>query len=587
MYQPRLPKKLLGHVTGQLERVLAHASRLRAARTTNVVFTCITEPTGKYLDQSARLLLSLRWFGGDLARSRFVLGTTGTLPDDAARFFDRFGGEVAVVERFDPSHGESNKISLIGSSVLEGHDVVALLDCDTVIVRDPSRWLSPRGIAAKPADVATVKHEQLTRVFEALGVPVPEPIYTHDVGGQPCGPYCNSGVVVVREKYRKDLATAWARFNRRTLRGIEGAPFPPRYSDQLSLALAIVATGIPYDPLPTALNLPAHLVAERYPPSFQRIDPAIVHYHHLASPDGMLERTSLAQTNRRIEAFNARLRAERHGARPLIEAPSPPARPGTGQPKVIVGSGWWCAEKSHEWALGSERNRTITFFDIWWRQVMRCIRPTRIIVTDSAAPKKPDWRRYPNVEWVELDQNYGQPNHIRTGKIQTKYSGFTRSVLNGAMYALSCDADWYVYVEQDCLVHGEDLIRHAVGDSDGDILLGAPTEGGRGIGGKTAARFLQQSLMIVRRPGLERFVTGLLNAPWTDGEMSPEHIMQRQLQPFDTLRIPYGRSRPIDFSRSHFYAQHCDDEELDRFLEVIGGSLPEPGFAFADLAEPH
>jgi hypothetical protein len=65
-----------------------------------------------------------------------------------------------------------------------------------------------------------------------------------------------------------------------------------------------------------------------------------------------------------------------------------------------------------------------------------------------------------------------------------------------------------------------------------------PTQGGRGLNGAIAAPMLQQSLIIVRRRGLERFLTGLLNAPWTDGEVSPEETTRRQLAPFELLRIP-------------------------------------------------
>ena len=78
----------------------------------------------------------------------------------------------------------------------------------------------------------------------------------------------------------------------------------------------------------------------------------------------------------------------------------------------------------------------------------------------------------------------------------------------------------------------------------------------------------QQSLMIVKRSGMERFLTGLLQANWSDGEVSPEITMERQLQPLGTVQIPYGRSRPIDFSKSHFYAQHLSEDELDKFIEV-------------------
>lgn len=243
---------------------------------------------------------------------------------------------------------------------------------------------------------------------------------------------------------------------------------------------------------------------------------------------------------------------------------------GTTAGKIVVGSGWWCDSLPHEWALGSPATRSTAFFDLWYRQVLRCLRPDRIVITDSASPIKPDLGSYDRVQWIELDRNYGHAMDLQTGRIVTKYCGFTRSVINGAMYALCCDADFYIYVEQDCLLHGEDFLAEAVGDSPDDILLGSPTQNGRGLNGAVAAPMVQQSLMIVRGPGLERFLTGLLDATAGDGEVPPEETMRTRLAPFGFLRVPYGRSPPIDFDRSHFYVQHLDDEDLTRFLEKPG-----------------
>ena len=238
-------------------------------------------------------------------------------------------------------------------------------------------------------------------------------------------------------------------------------------------------------------------------------------------------------------------------------------------PKIVVGSGWWCDVTPHEWALGSASTRSIGFFDLWYRQVSECLRPDRVIVTDSASPLKPSYRAHKGLQWVELDRNYGHANDIRVGRIRTKYSGFTRSVINGAMYALCCDADFYVYVEQDCLLYGKDFLNEAVGNSTADILLGAPTENGKGLGGRPADGMLQQSLIVVRRSGLERLLIGLLSTTATDGEVSPEETMRMRLQPFDFVWVPYGRSRPIDFNRSHFYVQHLDEDELASFREKL------------------
>jgi hypothetical protein len=253
---------------------------------------------------------------------------------------------------------------------------------------------------------------------------------------------------------------------------------------------------------------------------------------------------------------------------------------GGDRPKVIVGSGWWCDNSRAPWTIGAPATRSPAFFDLWLRQVHRCLRPHRIVVTDSASPIKPDDRSDASLVWIELDRNYGHANDLRSDRIDTKYSGFTRSVMNGAMYALCCDADVYAYVEQDCLLVGDDLLARAIGDAAEDVLLGARTENGVGLNGRIAAPMLQQSLMIVRRGALERFITGLAGAPWSDGDISPEEIMARRLPPFGQLRIPFGRSRPIDFGLDHFYVQHLTELELGKLLERLQTSL-NPGSAAA------
>jgi hypothetical protein len=387
--------------------------------------------------------------------------------------------------------------------------------------------------------------------------------------------------MIVPEKYRQRLATQWDYWNRQVLALPETLSFNRVHTDQVGLTLALENTEVPFAPLPAEMNMPAHFDAGFYPPAWQDLDPVIIHYHRLSYPDGFLKPCALEQCTRRIESFNARLRAEQH---PRVKIPlrasntTPAAQ--KSMPKVVVGSGWWCADSPHDWTIGSPATRWVAFFDIWYRQVMRCFQPERIVITDSASPIKPDYLSYPSVRWIELDRNYGHPNDLRTGRIRTRYSGYTRAVINGAMYALCCDADFYVYVEQDCLLKGEDFLSHAVGDATEDILMGRVTEKGRGLGGTAAAAMPQQSLVIVRNAGLGRFIDGIANVPCTDGELSPEMIMHNRLAPVGFLRVPYGRSRPIDFERSHFYAQHLDDDELKRFLSLIGLRLRDQEFAF-------
>lgn len=525
--------------------------------------------------------MSLRWFGGSLAQARFVLGCTGPIPQEPRELFDEHRAEIITIERYDRAHGHSNKIALLGSSVLAGHDIVVLLDCDTLLVQDPARWLNRDAVAIKLADLPTVSLAELQSIFRHLKCPVPSPHYQHELTGDACIAYCNSGVMIAPEKYRQRLASQWDYWNRQVLTLPETLSFNRVHTDQVGLALALENTELPFAPLPVEMNLPAHFNAEFYPAAWQEFDPVIIHYHWLSYPDGFLKPCALRQCTRRMESFNARLRAEMRPQASISVAPSGPASEAqSGGPKIVVGSGWWCDDKPHDWTIGSPATRSVAFFDIWYRQVVRCLQPERIVITDSASPVKPDYLSYPAVHWIELDRNYGHPNDLRTGRIRTRYSGYTRAVINGAMYALCCDADFYVYVEQDCLLMGDDFLRHAVGDAPEDILMGSVTEKGRGLRGAPAARMPQQSLVVVRNVGLPRFIEGIVNAPHTDGEVSPEMIMHDRLAPVGFLRIPYGRSRPIDFERSHFYAQHLDDDELQKFLAFIGMQLRDHEFAF-------
>jgi hypothetical protein len=250
------------------------------------------------------------------------------------------------------------------------------------------------------------------------------------------------------------------------------------------------------------------------------------------------------------------------------------------RPKIVVSSGWWCDYETPAWRIGDPATRSPGFFELWYRLVMKYIEPTRIVVTDSAAPLKPAPAYRERVTWIELDRNYGHANDIRFGLSITKYSGGSRARILGCAYALCCDADYYMYVEQDCLVHGEHLLDAALDGTTEAVVVGGPTEGGRGlVPGTIALPMLQNSLIIVRRDGLERLLHAMILAAETDGELPPEKKMERDYAPYELLAIPYGRSRPIDFTRSHFYAQHLTASELAEFCSLEGEPIPR-----ADLA---
>jgi hypothetical protein len=536
----------------------------------SLVIGCVTEPVPKYLQQAAILLLSLRWFGGRIADSAFILCTTGQLTKESESFFQKYGAKIVLVDRFCKEHGPSNKIRFLELSLLDEWDQILLLDCDTVIVQDPSEYLHTTGLSAKIADHPTVTSEQFQELFREYGLTFPTKKYSHDISREQCIHYFNSGVILLNSSWRDKFVNAWSHYNNSIISKWNKSELNNFYTDQASLTLAISATSIPLSPLATSMNLAVHLPASSYPEHFFDLDPYIIHYHGLFDENGYIKHTNLDQANRRIDTFNTLLRAEKMSKPALKPYPisTPQHRSLESNPKIVVGSGWWCDNTVSDWNIGSIDTKSIQFFYLWLNQIVRYLSPHKVIITDSHSPFKPDYAAFNLIQWVELDKNYGHANDIRTKKIITKYSGFTRSVLLGCLYAISCDADYYVYVEQDCLIKGDNFLNHAINESEHDILIGAETEEGAGLNGTTAAPMKQQSLMVVERSGMERLLSGLLGASWSDGEVSPEITMERQLQPLGTLSIPYGRSRPIDFNQPCFYAQHLTDDELTQFIQL-------------------
>jgi hypothetical protein len=238
--------------------------------------------------------------------------------------------------------------------------------------------------------------------------------------------------------------------------------------------------------------------------------------------------------------------------------------------KIVVGSGWWCDGTRSPWLIGDQITKTPEFFRLWLYLVRRYIEPDQIVIIDSRSPLKPSEYLRNDLTWIELDRNYGHSNDIRTGRVVTKFAGNTRAQILGAMFALCNDADIFCYVEQDCIIRGRNIIDQALAGRQPGIVVGGPPINAIGLNGGRAAGFHQEAIVIVGRNSLQRFIVGRMRGPETDGELSSELKLVRDCAPIDILAIPYGRSRPIEFEQSHYYAQCLTEDELRQFLAVEG-----------------
>jgi hypothetical protein len=267
---------------------------------------CVAEPTAKYLDQAERLLQSWRWFAGRYAKADFHVCVVGDVAvSDRARY-EKYGAHVRCVSRFSAHHAASNKLRFVELAEAANADRVVLLDCDTIVVQEPSELFDGEPLIAKMADVATVPTAVLHRILAEFGIASPPAICRCTVSDEPTIPYFNAGVLSFSSRAMKELVPEWIRFNRMLIERIELLAERSGFCEQASLSAAVAATGIPFTALDNRLNFPAHFQDRPVNSCFGQTDPKIVHYHWLVDDQGRLLGSPYPNVNRRIEAFNRR-----------------------------------------------------------------------------------------------------------------------------------------------------------------------------------------------------------------------------------------------------------------------------------------
>lgn len=233
--------------------------------------------------------------------------------------------------------------------------------------------------------------------------------------------------------------------------------------------------------------------------------------------------------------------------------------------KYVIGTGWWCDNtgvhshtKHQKYVDTSTRKKD--FFDLWYKSIMKYTNPKSIIVVDSNSPVKPNLKGKEKLQMISLDKNYGA---ALDGTSNKRLSGWDKGVLMAASYALMCDIDYFVYVEQDCLLYGKGIIENAIAKMGrSKVMLGS---------GDGTPQPIQQSFFIVKKEYLPKFIMAdLMLKDKSFLKVSPEKRYHKHFKEVAS-RLPfgYGRKRPIDFNKKHFYAQHLRTDELEKFKKIL------------------
>jgi len=276
-----------------------------------VAVGCVADNNPLFLSQALRLLQSVRWFGGTMAGVSFFICLVDDSDPHYAREFERLGAFVRTVPRVSERHPHSNKLRLLELPEIKAYDTLILLDCDTVVVRDPWDFLDGRSFQAKIADLPTVPQDEFGRAFNHFGFQLPEQEYRCNPSGAPTIWYCNAGVLVFPQPVLEELGSAWRQYNTALLENLDLLGSYAFHCDQVSLSLACAACHVPFRELPLEMNFPLHLTDLESLPAVDRCDPVILHYHDRVDASGYLQPSSYQGAQRRIELLNERLRESR------------------------------------------------------------------------------------------------------------------------------------------------------------------------------------------------------------------------------------------------------------------------------------
>jgi len=257
----------------------------------------------------------------------------------------------------------------------------------------------------------------------------------------------------------------------------------------------------------------------------------------------------------------------------------------------IVCTGWYCGSDEHRNYIthGSDKIRTIEFRKLWLESVNKFLAPDLIFVVNSNSQQKPVFDSTKE-EWCDLTINPGHPQNT-----SFKFSGWTTSVLIGLEFSLASKVDYFLYVEQDCLVYGASIIEEIE-----KALKKKPYVFGKA---KNRTQPLEQSFFAIKRDFISEFISNLHMIKQSDKIVGPEYkflmaVAGRRtifinnvisnihpslgfrfrryvsyINKLNFLPFGYGRIRPINFKDSNFYFQHGSIKEIQYYKKKLNNLI--------------
>jgi hypothetical protein len=266
-------------------------------------FSCVVDDHPRFHLEAIRWYATLTGLAG-VAPSDLVVHTVGREHSDALDDLRGRGVTVRPVAAFDPRSPHCNKISgalQLAEDPPEG--LVVLCDTDIVVLDDPrSIEVPPDSVAAKVVDAPVPPLAVIQSVFDASGLAAPPTVdLPWGTDEQTVAGNSNGGLYLIPGRLLPSVTMAWSHWARWLLDRAELLDRWAVHVDQVSMALALRATGTRAMTLDVRWNTPTH-DSTRIPADPPV--PSVLHYHQQVDIDGHLLTTGVPSIDRRIVSAN-------------------------------------------------------------------------------------------------------------------------------------------------------------------------------------------------------------------------------------------------------------------------------------------
>lgn len=267
------------------------------------IISFVVDAVPEHYFKAELLLFSLEKFAKQ-PKEHILVQCTNYVDETFISFLTRKGYQHCVIEPYlDKKY--CNKIRQLDNLVGKECDGVFLLDIDMfvleqLLIRDKdSFW-------GKIVDGPNPPIEIFRRIFSTAGICLPKTVNTDCItdGGKTIATNFNGGLYYIPYHYLAILNRLWKKWANWIYLRPELFDNEKQYNhiDQISMALSLAESDIPYKTLSSNYNFPIHKKAKLN--SFlsqQRI--SILHYHWLITPFGMIDETKVT-SKEAIEAIN-------------------------------------------------------------------------------------------------------------------------------------------------------------------------------------------------------------------------------------------------------------------------------------------